>query len=87
MLLTCLLLLTSVCSAPLADDSTTNRRQVATAILEEAKRENKDPRSIISSLLGGGSGYAPYQMPCPTGVTWVRPADVSFSFYLIEERS
>lgn len=29
-------------------------------------------------LIGGGTEYAPYEVPCPTGVTWIRPAtDVS----------
>lgn len=28
-------------------------------------------------LIGGGDDYAPYEVPCPTGWTWVRSADVS----------
>lgn len=33
-------------------------------------------------LLGGGREYAPYAMPCPEGLEWVRSAQVSPNFIL-----
>lgn len=34
-------------------------------------------------LIGGGDEYAPYQVPCPTGFTWVRSADVSWHYLFL----
>jgi hypothetical protein len=42
------------------------------ALLEATKGE-----LTRRQLLGGGDDFAPYEMPCPEGYTWIRSADVS----------
>lgn len=52
-------------------------RMGAALIAEMAKKSGRPPVALARQLLGGGDEYAPYEVPCPTGWTWVRPADVS----------
>lgn len=41
--------------------------------------EDKDLLGLQKKqLIGGGSEYAPYSVPCPDGIEWVRGANVSF---------
>jgi lysophospholipase len=53
--------------------------------IEEQTRDGSklDLDALLSpeerQLIGGGDEYAPYKVPCPTGWTWVRAADVSYS--------
>jgi hypothetical protein len=67
-LLPLLAVLTSTNAAP----DPLSRRQKADAIVEMAKRQG-----IIGKILAGDPHYAPYEMPCPSDYTWVRPATVS----------
>lgn len=54
------------------------REQLGARILAElAKRTDKPSTEIARQLLGGGDDYAPYEVPCPSDVTWIRSADVS----------
>jgi hypothetical protein len=47
------------------------------SILERAERDGHDVGVVARQLFGGNDEYAPYEIPCPDGFTWVRPADVS----------
>jgi len=63
---------------PVPDRPNLLREQLGARILAElAKRTDKPPSALARQLLGGGDSYAPYEIPCPSDVTWIRPADVS----------
>ena len=50
-------------------------------LLVTAHRTGRSARSLLGDIFGGGDdgdqprGYAPYNVTCPEGITWNRPAD------------
>ena len=55
------------------------KEKVGAKIIQElARNQDKIPNAVARQLLGGGDDYAPYEVPCPSDMTWIRPADVSF---------
>jgi hypothetical protein len=45
--------------------------QAITAALPTPENE-----ALVSRLLGGGTDFAPYEVPCPEGLTFIRSSDV-----------
>jgi lysophospholipase len=74
-LLSTLLLVSSTLALPQALDEA--RAAVILNILEKADRDGQDVGLVARQLFGGNDEYAPYEIPCPSDYTWVRPADVS----------
>lgn len=72
-----ILALLGVASANTAQPPHIAREQVGAKILAElAARAEKADSPLARQLLGGGDDYAPYSVPCPSDLTWIRPADV-----------
>jgi hypothetical protein len=49
-------------------------------LLLTVHRTGRSARSLLGDIFGGGDGdqprgYAPYNVSCPSGITWNRPAD------------
>jgi len=74
-LLSTLLLVSSTYALPQGLDEA--RAAVILNILEKAEKDGHDVGLVARQLFGGNDEYAPYEMPCPSDQTWVRPADVS----------
>lgn len=56
-------------------------RELAWRVNYAVSRDNTESAEVPDAvkdaqgfLIGGGTEYAPYEVPCPTGVTWIRPA-------------
>ena len=62
------LLVLGVVGVPL----TPQEADMARLLLARAALANAPDRRLI----GGGSSYAPYQVSCPSSLTWIRPATV-----------
>ena len=64
--------------SPPLDDALLAREKLGARIIAEiARNQDKVPRNeFVRQLLGGGDDYAPYQVPCPSDFTWIRPANV-----------
>jgi HEAT repeat protein len=78
-LLATLALVSSTLALPQALDEA--RAAVILNLLEKADRDGHDvglvARQLLGDLFGDNDEFAPYEMPCPSDYTWVRPADVS----------
>jgi hypothetical protein len=55
------------------------RAELALQLLERAQHEGKDITPMVRQLFFGQDDYAPWEMPCPSDYTWIRPADVSIT--------
>lgn len=75
-LLSTLVLVSSTLARP-AEVLDEARAAVILNILKEADKNGQDVALVARQLFGGNDEYAPYEIPCPDGFTWVRPADVS----------
>jgi lysophospholipase len=75
-LLSTLVLVSSTLARP-AEVLDEARAAVILNILKQADKNGQDVALVARQLFGGNDEYAPYEIPCPDGFTWVRPADVS----------
>jgi hypothetical protein len=57
------------------------RSKLTMELAGRAQSEGMPELHLVRQVINRAGSYAPYSVPCPSGVTWVRPADVSYRAY------
>jgi hypothetical protein len=74
----CGVVLLATAALPSAGADELVRSKLTMELAARAQSEGMPELHLARQVINRAGSYAPYSVPCPSGVTWVRSADVSY---------